>query len=248
MPDPVMFQSDSNDHSISFLSHQRKLELGLSGAEAFSARFSLSAFHPGLFTENGISCPDRICRSVKKRQAEFLAGRALARTALARLGLKDAPIPIGDDRAPVWPMGSVGSISHAHGRCAVVAILDPSLMVGLDIETLASGSTLASILQVTMNDTERSLIETQGVMASDWLATLAFSAKETLYKALYPTVQRFFGFDCAELAEPPTEDQLTLRLTTQLHPSLPEDTCFAIRYITRPNYVLTWLIRPVPTG
>jgi 4'-phosphopantetheinyl transferase EntD len=41
------------------------------------------------------------------------------------LGLPERPIPMGRDRAPVWPEGVVGSISHSDAFClAAVARSD----------------------------------------------------------------------------------------------------------------------------
>jgi len=45
-----------------------------------------------------------------KRLADFSTGRYCAIKALEQLGIQDAIIPIGEDRAPIWPEGIVGSI------------------------------------------------------------------------------------------------------------------------------------------
>src|SRR5277367_2552834 len=68
----------------------------------------------------GISLPRELDRAVRARRTEFLAGRACARSALRKLadGRADDAIPIGPDRAPVWPAGIVGAITHAHGFAA----------------------------------------------------------------------------------------------------------------------------------
>ncbi len=77
------------------------------------------------------------------RLAEFSQGRMHARIALARLGLADASIPVAADRAPVWPQGFVGSISHApfdpsRNQCgqvmAVVARSCDCACLGVDVE------------------------------------------------------------------------------------------------------------------
>ena len=52
------------------------------------------------------------------RLAEFAQGRMHARIALARFGLADASIPMGSKRAPLWPAGFVGSISHVPSDAA----------------------------------------------------------------------------------------------------------------------------------
>ena len=50
-----------------------------------------------------------------RRRAEFTAGRACARTALARLGLPTAPVLAGRAGEPRWPAGVTGSITHCAG-------------------------------------------------------------------------------------------------------------------------------------
>src|SRR5215469_16812348 len=62
-----------------------------------------------------------VARAVEKRRAEFATGRACAHAALDAWGAPDAPLLPGPDRAPLWPDGFVGSISHARGACAAVA-------------------------------------------------------------------------------------------------------------------------------
>jgi len=48
------------------------------------------------------------------------------------------------------------------------------------------------------------------------LVTLTFSAKESLFKALYPIVQKRFYFEHAEVLEWSASGQLRLRLLTDL--------------------------------
>src|SRR5215471_21275329 len=55
------------------------------------------------------------------RRAEFAAGRAVARAALARLGAPAGPVLPGRAGEPRWPGGVVGGITHCAGyrACAV---------------------------------------------------------------------------------------------------------------------------------
>ena len=62
-----------------------------------------------------------VSRAVEKRRAEFAAGRSLARIALTEIG--HAPCAIAQaDRAPVWPLGIVGSITHSNDYVAVCVV------------------------------------------------------------------------------------------------------------------------------
>ena len=69
------------------------------------------------------------------RQAEFATGRWLARRLLGELGHRLVAIPRGPDRAPLWPVGCVGSITHSASACAVaVASASRFRGIGLDLE------------------------------------------------------------------------------------------------------------------
>jgi len=74
-------------------------------------------------------------RAIDKRRREFAAGRAAARMALRQRGGPDVAIPAAADRAPVWPTGWQGSISHKDTLCAAIVTNAP-VMLGLDLAAL----------------------------------------------------------------------------------------------------------------
>ena len=90
------------------------------------------------FPEAGFALPDHLARAVPKRRAEYLAGRFLARQLLAPLGFADFTAR-GEDRAPQWPPGIAGALSH-NSDTALCAVHRESGLggVGLDVETLLS--------------------------------------------------------------------------------------------------------------
>src|SRR5258708_4350783 len=51
----------------------------------------------------------------QKRQREFTGARVCARLALARAGIRPAPVIPGPSGAPQWPAGMVGSMTHCDG-------------------------------------------------------------------------------------------------------------------------------------
>ena len=67
------------------------------------------------------------------RLADFAAGRACAHLAQKHLGLSAQPI-LRDERAPVWPKGQCGSISHAKDW-ALAAVSTSLRSIGVDVET-----------------------------------------------------------------------------------------------------------------
>jgi 4'-phosphopantetheinyl transferase EntD len=74
-----------------------------------------------------------------ERLRELENGRCYAKHALALCGFKDVDLPIGPDRAPLWPPGIVGSIAHVRAGaaghvCAAVARIDSFRGLGIDVE------------------------------------------------------------------------------------------------------------------
>ncbi|MCL3881517.1 4'-phosphopantetheinyl transferase superfamily protein [Marivita sp. GX14005] len=203
-----------------------------------TARYHPDRFTPELFHTNGMPLPLHIARSVPKRQAEFLAGRLLVRHGQEALNLAPDTIGTADTRAPIWPKGSSGSITHARGRCGVLISTDTGSSYGIDTEQIAQGDSLKAILSQTLSDHDKALLS-KTETARD--ATLVFSAKETLFKALHPLIGRFFGFDAAELAEPPGKNTLRLRLTADLSNTFSKNQPFLIHHETTDSHILTWL-------
>jgi len=142
---------------------------------------------PALMVSEG----DAVAGAIPARQREFAAGRAAARAAMAQLGIDAKPIPADPDRAPIWPQGLTGSISHTDEIC--VAVVSRTVIchsLGLDIETATPLN--VDLIATICSDTE------QGRIAGPdhgFLAKLIFSAKEAVYKAQYPLTGQLFGFD-----------------------------------------------------
>ncbi len=134
-----------------------------------------------------------MARARPARLAEFTAGRVAARQAMAALGLPPAAVPMGADRAPLWPAGLVGSISHGGGAC--LAILAPRRRVsalGLDIEP--DDPLPADIIDDVLTRSERAAIAHLPALAQGQTARLIFAAKEAAYKAIYPRDRAVLGF------------------------------------------------------
>ncbi len=118
-----------------------------------------------------------------KRQREFATGRTLARRALAAMGQPEVAIPIGPDRAPVWPEGVVGSISHTSTLCAVVLAsrLDlRGLGVDLEHEDAADEETWSGILTAS----ELILVEARPPSAAAFLAEESHPTLEGVSRTL----------------------------------------------------------------
>lgn len=189
----------------------------LPGAVFLSTCFDPARLASDDFLHCAVPPPASIQRSVAKRQAEFLAGRLCARAALHQLdGVACVPA-IGEDRAPVWPAHISGSITHSTGHAAaIVAHKTQWRGLGMDLENLLSlerAERLAGEI-LTADEMQRMAAGPRAQIAH-WV-TLTFSAKESLFKALYPLVQKRFYFEHAELLVWDPSGRARLRLLTDL--------------------------------
>ena len=189
----------------------------LPGTVLLSTRFDPALLIADDFQRSAVPPPASIQRSVAKRQAEFLAGRLCARAALQQLDNLDCVPAIGEDRAPVWPQHISGSITHSNGHAAAIVGHKAQWRgLGMDLENVLSLEraerlaveilTAAELQRMTMLPREQHAL----------LVTLTFSAKESLFKALYPIVQKRFYFEHAEVLEWSENGQVRLRLLTDL--------------------------------
>jgi 4'-phosphopantetheinyl transferase EntD len=147
-------------------------------------------------------------RAVQRRRVSFALGRAAARDALADIGVEPSPIGRGPGGEPLWPTGIVGAISHSgEVAIAVVGRVTDYAGLGLDVEQLSPGlSARASELVCTA--AERAWL----AGGPEYWRTMLFSAKEAVFKALYPIERVWLGFSDAELAWRPERCGFDARL------------------------------------
>jgi enterobactin synthetase component D len=138
-------------------------------------------------------------RAVDKRRAEFLAGRFAALQALRELGEHAAP-GRHDDGSPRWPSSIVGSITHGAERalCAVARSADVRGL-GIDAERVMGEGVSVELRRRICTSAELALLAEQIELPEHELVSLAFSAKESLYKCLYPLVGRFMDLSAARV-------------------------------------------------
>lgn len=193
------------------------LPVALPGAVLVSNRFDPGQLHPEDFQRAAIEPPASIQRSIAKRQAEFLAGRLCARAALAHLGTPGWVAPIGADRAPSWPRGSCGAITHGHGRAAAVVARQADYRgLGLDLETLLPIDRAQRLHRDILTPAECERLAEHPADALSRIVTLTFSLKESLFKALYPLVGERFYFEHAQVIAWHADGRARLRLMLDL--------------------------------
>ncbi|CAM3734471.1 4'-phosphopantetheinyl transferase [Phaeobacter inhibens] len=164
--------------------------------------------------------------AVEKRRREFAAGRAAAHQAMATLGLTPSAIPVSPKRAPIWPSGLVGSISHCRSTAVAVVAL-PQQMRGLGVDVEEDTPLADDLIPQICRPAERLWLAQQNNPGQ--LAKVIFSAKEAAYKCQYRLSERFFGFDGMELEMNVADDtdqisgQFSARFTADQPPFLTGD-------------------------
>jgi 4'-phosphopantetheinyl transferase EntD len=143
------------------------------------AELAIAGAEPPLFPDEAAA----VARAVAKRRREFAFGRACARAALGA----SVAIAVGQGGAPIWPAGVSGSITHTDDYAA--AVVARTGHIGIDVELLARIADVAGLAERVALASERHV--PVGVV---------FSAKESVYKCLYPTAGQFLEFADVELA------------------------------------------------
>ncbi|HDR2784788.1 enterobactin synthetase component D [Enterobacter sp. BIDMC92] len=194
-------------------------------------------FDPTTFTEADLLwLPHHaeLANAGRKRKAEHLAGRIAAAHALP-----EHTVPgIGPSGEPLWPEGISGSITHSGTQAMAVVVHHPDARVGIDCEAILPDSEAREIQDGIIDAQEAMCLMRSGYPFALAL-TLAFSAKESLFKALFPQVKNFMDFDCARITRL-DERTLTLALTRP-QADFKENTLFTLHWLLDGNQVITLL-------
>lgn len=130
------------------------------------------------------------------RQVQFVGGRLAAAAAFAELGTRRASVLSDEHGAPVMPEGMVGSITHKQDL-AVALLARGGVHVGVDLEDTDRPRPGVPERVLTPDELAavRALPESR-----QWVDTVVrFSVKESVYKAIHPTVRRYVGFGEVEV-------------------------------------------------
>ncbi|WP_373635708.1 4'-phosphopantetheinyl transferase [Yoonia sp. SS1-5] len=130
---------------------------------------------------------------IAKRLREFRAGRHAARTAMRELGLSDPAVPVGPDRAPIWPDGINGSITHCDTACIAIAHRGRET-VGIDIEP--DQPLPDELIDLVCSPAEQARLATAD---RGRMARVIFSAKEAVFKAQYPITRQMIDFNAMDI-------------------------------------------------
>lgn len=134
--------------------------------------------------------------AVVKRRREFAAGRAAAHRAMVQAGHRPVAIPVAKNRAPIWPEGLVGSISHTQS-CAMAVVANAGTIRGLGIDVEEDKPLADDLWPAICTSPEQDWLRAQNNPGQ--MAKLIFSAKEAAYKCQFTLSARYYGFDGMEL-------------------------------------------------
>ena len=152
-----------------------------------------------------------------KRAIEHSLGRRCALKALAAIGVEGVSIGSGVNGEPIWPVDTVGSISHSKGHCFIAAARAVDfLSMGVDIEHF-NRMKPRSINRITHS------LESAMVGEDLDLATILFSLKEAFYKAQFPLFKTHLNFKDIALKLIPESQSAELVWATPNLAMNPED-------------------------
>src|SRR5207245_933103 len=132
-------------------------------------------------------------------------------------------------RAPIWPHGFVGSITHTAGLAAAVAArARDARALGVDIERIIGSDAVGTLAHAVARPDELRLVGRGSLDAAAAFATV-FATKEALFKCLAPLVGRYFDFLDVEVTSV-TRDALSFRLRAELADDFRAGRTFKARF------------------
>lgn len=213
-------------------------------------RYNYLDYNQDSYARYAIQRPTMLTNATEKRHCEFIAGRYCASQAIQRLHQSpslncDIQIPIRPDRSPLWPKSIIGSISHSGNRAmAVVGNTQRYSGLGIDCESLLTDSLAAEITDMILHPLDRDLLLTkssQRQLNSGFSVTLAFSAKESLFKALSASVSNIKGFHDFFIRHI-SDQELILSPTKRLSSRFSTATEFRVSFVKQSGFIVTMAI------
>ncbi|ORM57289.1 4-phosphopantetheinyl transferase [Pantoea rodasii] len=207
--------------------------------------FNQQNWHSDLHQQWQLPLPSALHNAVTKRKAEHLASRWLAQQMLMRFDMPDFVLRNAPDRSPLWPAGIQASLSHSQ-QIAVIAATQQPLCIGVDVEQVMAESTAEETAEMLMSAAERQRLHATALPFAS-AATLLFSLKESLYKALWPQLHQPMDFLHAELlAVDGLRGCATLKLTQDFSRDFNINTHLQAHFWLQDQRVITLIAHPFP--
>lgn len=136
--------------------------------------------------------PQSLENVAQTRKHHYVAGRYCAIQAAKKLGHALPAFGNAETREPQWPLGFTGSISHSKSM-AVSCVSETTRYksMGIDTEELIRTSMATKISGTVAGPEELEYLKN---LNFEFGFTLLFSAKEALFKALFPLGRKYIDF------------------------------------------------------
>ncbi|MDA5558617.1 4'-phosphopantetheinyl transferase family protein [Shimia sp. MMG029] len=191
------------------------------------------AVYAALWPEEAVA----ITNARPARQREYAAGRHAARGAMQDLGVRVQAVPSGADRAPIWPEGLSGSISHDADVCiAVIGKRHQFSAIGVDVEPDAplEDALISEVCTAAELDPLSGCTRAEKAL---W-ARRIFSAKEAAFKAQYMLSGAMFGFESLAITYDKSGKRFTARFC-QPTAQIPANACLTGVQIVTQHQVIS---------
>tara|TARA_B100001094_G_C18149275_1_gene782691 strand:+ start:906 stop:1634 length:729 start_codon:yes stop_codon:yes gene_type:complete len=180
---------------------------------------------PDVFAQQTRIIPEHSLEgAVASRRLEYYQGRYCAKKAMSWSDDRWFHLTRAGDRQPQWPQDMVGSISHTRLQCgsqgfAGALVADRKVMraVAFDAESVIAEQRVQGIRKQVCHQADRGASDFQEAV---W-TTIVFSAKESVYKLLYPLCEKKFWFGDAAVTVRP-DYSWKAELLIELNDALPQ--------------------------
>ena len=136
----------------------------------------------------GFNFPAHEALTYSNRDREFLLGRYCASKALGLIGYDNGVVGQNQDGSPIWPEGTIGSITHSKGFAVAVATSSKEYQsLGIDLEQMdrLKPRSIARIVHELEQDSIKDDVSR---------GTVLFALKESFYKAQFPIYKKKLNF------------------------------------------------------
>jgi 4'-phosphopantetheinyl transferase EntD len=206
---------------------------------------TISELYEGQLNKLSLYRFENLHKLSKKRRLEFFSGRWCAAQCLQERNSPSLNVKVSSDRAPIWPNAYIGSISHSNLTAVslVGSILDYSA-IGIDLQQKSEYSVAEDLKAIIFHSNElEKFWDNKRHTFSTENFDIIFSAKETLFKALYPKYRHFFDHHCAEVIYiNKIKGELKIQLTAGLGNIWKQGQSFMINYQYINGELLTHLL------
>lgn len=175
---------------------------------------------------------EKVKRFAQTRRAQYMSSRFALKHLFKKYGLDLTSLESDQDGVPLYPQHISACLSHTYNySVAISSSLD--IHLGVDIEKIISPARIEVMRNKILHKNDLALSDQQLREM-----TLIFSAKESLFKALFPTVRCFFGFEEASCLSI-DHQHLTLELHSQKEQLVPFNRKYQLQWFLFDEHVIT---------